>query len=77
MFSVAGNPSSKEPDIPRQLGSKFTSFSAYLIIERDKLGGVAQGPVNLSQYLSICKCFLDGLWTLELLVLCLSIACST
>lgn len=39
MFSVAGNPSSKEPDIPRQLGSKFTSFSAYLIIERDKLGG--------------------------------------
>jgi len=39
MFSVAGNPSSKEPDIPRQLGSEFTSFSAYVIIEREKLEG--------------------------------------
>ena len=38
MFSVAGNPPSKEPDIPRQLRSKFSSFSAYLIIEREKLG---------------------------------------
>lgn len=39
MFSVAGKRPSKEPDIPRQLGSKFASFSAYLIIEREKLGG--------------------------------------
>ena len=38
MFSVAGNPPSKEPDIPKQLGSKFSSFSAYPIIEREKLG---------------------------------------